>query len=119
MKCPLLVSDTADPSSYFFFQNAQKRQKDKKDSRSPRRFARPGATSIPTGFGLRLSFCRFCLEPLSATDSFVTPKCPIWVDTDQTNAEKCLRMRKLILFLYSSFCITIFAEEKVISLYPD
>src|SRR5438105_15349324 len=31
MKCPLLVSDTADPSSYFFFQNAQKRRKDKKD----------------------------------------------------------------------------------------
>src|SRR5438309_7278774 len=42
-----------------------KRQKDKKDSRSPRRVARAGATSIPTGFGLRLSFlsfCRFCLE---------------------------------------------------------
>ena len=37
----------------------QKRQKDKKDNRSPRRFVRPGATSIPTGFGLRLSFCRF------------------------------------------------------------
>src|SRR5256885_6327428 len=72
MKCPLLVSDTADPSSYFFFQNAQKRQKDKKDSRSPRRFARPGATSIPTGFGLRLSFCRFCLERF-ATPRDLTP----------------------------------------------
>src|SRR5437660_7734926 len=34
------------------------KQKRQRDSRSPRRFARPGATSIPPGFGLRLSFCR-------------------------------------------------------------
>src|SRR5438445_2087795 len=37
-------------------------QKRQKDSRSARRFAPLCATIIPTGFGLRLSFCRFSLE---------------------------------------------------------
>src|SRR5207302_61085 len=44
-----------------------------KDSRSPRRFARPGATSIPIGFGLRLSFCRFCLERFQRPTVLITP----------------------------------------------